>query len=174
LYSLTTSAAYAADSNVPKTAPKTPGDTGAVQSTPTQKPGFKPLAEGTKGAYVGGAITVCGVALQSGDFYIGLACAFLLVVEGIVINLISEFYEIKKIGPTGAFKPPFRSYYNWCIRFDLIIFFILVNWNFYYTTYLLEISLLNVETNKINREEFSFKQPKIIVSDIIHKFSPYI
>ena len=80
LYSLTTSAAYAADSNVPQTAPKTPGDTGSVQTTPTSKPGFKPLTDGTKGAYVGGTSAICGAALQSGDFYLGLACAFLLVV----------------------------------------------------------------------------------------------
>ena len=94
LYSLTTSAAHAADSNVPQTDPKAPGDTGAVQPkstpavqpTPTPKPGFKPLTDGTKGAYVGGASAVCGAALQSGDFYLGLACAFLLVVGGIVIN----------------------------------------------------------------------------------------
>ena len=86
LYSLATSAAYAADSNVPETAPKTPGDTGAVNPTPTPKPGFKPLAEGTKGAYVGGASAICGAALQSGDFYLGVACAFLLVIGGIVIN----------------------------------------------------------------------------------------
>jgi hypothetical protein len=86
LYLLTTSAAYAADSNVPATTPKTPGDTGAVQPTPTPKPGFKPLSEGTKGAFVGGASAICGAALQSGDFYLGLGCAFLLVVGGIVIN----------------------------------------------------------------------------------------
>ena len=81
LYSLTTSVAYAADSNVP--AP-TPGNTEAVQPAP--KPGFQPLSEGTKGAFVGGASAICGAALQSGDFYLGLACAFLLVVGGIVIN----------------------------------------------------------------------------------------
>jgi hypothetical protein len=87
LYSLTTSAAYAADSNVPAPGPKTPGDTGAVQQpTSTSKPGFKPLSEGTKGAYVGGASAICGAALQSGDFFLGLACSFLLVVGGIVIN----------------------------------------------------------------------------------------
>lgn len=86
LYSLTTSAAYAADSNVPETAPKIPGDPGAVQPTPTPKPGFKPLSKGTKGAFVGGASAICGAALQSGDFYLGVACAFLLVVGGIVIN----------------------------------------------------------------------------------------
>lgn len=85
LYSLTTSAAYAADSNVPA---KTPGDTGAVQPAPKSnpKPGFKPLGKGPKGAFVGGASAICGAALQSGDFALGLACAFLLVVGGIVIN----------------------------------------------------------------------------------------
>ena len=87
LHSLTTSAACAADSNVTQTVPKAPGDTGAVKPTPpTQKPGFKPLTDGTKGAYVGGASAICGAALQSGDFYLGLACGFLLVVGGIVIN----------------------------------------------------------------------------------------
>ena len=80
MYSLTTSAAYAADSNLSQTCPKTPENTVALQTTPTQKPGFKPLSQGTKGAYVGGA------ALQSGDFYLGVACAFLLVVRGIIIN----------------------------------------------------------------------------------------
>lgn len=81
LYSLATSAACAAD--VPATPP---GDTGPVNPTPAAKPGFKPLSEGTKGAYVGGATTICGAALQSGDFYLGLACAFVLVVGGVVIN----------------------------------------------------------------------------------------
>jgi len=84
LYSLSTSAACAADSDVPAT-PKTSGDIRAVQPAPASKPGFKLLSEGTKGAYVGKASAICGAALQSGDF-IGLACAFLLVVEGIVIN----------------------------------------------------------------------------------------
>lgn len=83
LYSLTTSAAYAAESNVPAT---TPGDTGAVEPKPTSKPGFKPLSDGTKGTFVGGASAICGAAFQSGDFYIGLTCALLLVVAGIVIN----------------------------------------------------------------------------------------
>ena len=86
LYSLTTSPAYAVDSNASQIAPKTPADTGAVQPTSASKPGFKPLADGTKGTYVGGASAVCSAALQSGDFYLGLACAFLLVVGGIVIN----------------------------------------------------------------------------------------
>ena len=86
LYSLATSAAYAADSNVPAT-PQTPGDTGAVQPAPKPtKPGFKPLSKGSRGAFVGGASAICGAALQSGDFCLGLACAFLLVMGGIVIN----------------------------------------------------------------------------------------
>lgn len=84
LYSLTTSAAYAADSNVPAPGPKIPGDTGAIQPTP--KPEFKPLSEGAKGVYVGGASAICGAALQSGDFFLGLTYAFLLVVGGIIIN----------------------------------------------------------------------------------------
>ena len=86
LYLLTTSASYAADSNVPAPGPKTPGDTRAVQPTPTSKPGFKPLSDATKGTFVGGASAICGAALQSGDFYLGLGCAFLLVIGGIVIN----------------------------------------------------------------------------------------
>jgi len=72
LYSITTCAASAADSNVPKIAPKTLVNTGAVKPAP--KPGFKPLAEGTKSVYVGGASTICRAALQSGDFYLGLFC----------------------------------------------------------------------------------------------------
>lgn len=83
MYSLTISPACASDSNIPQTAPKAPGDTGAVQPpstpavqpTPKPKPGFKPLNEATKGAYV-----------ESGDFYLGLTFALLLVVGGIVIN----------------------------------------------------------------------------------------
>jgi hypothetical protein len=53
---------------------------------PVPKPGMKPLNEGVKGAFVGRSIAICGAALQSGDFTSGLACAFLLVVGGIVIN----------------------------------------------------------------------------------------
>jgi len=53
---------------------------------PVAKPGMKPLGEGTKGAFVGGASTICGAALQSGDFALGLACAFLVVIGAIVIN----------------------------------------------------------------------------------------
>lgn len=81
---MATSAAYAADSNPP--APKTCGDIGAVQPAPTSKPGFKPLSDGTKGTYVGGARGICAAALQSRDFYIGVAYAFLLIVGGIVVN----------------------------------------------------------------------------------------
>lgn len=76
LYLLTLSAAYAAD--VP---PPAPVDAGAVQPAPA-----KPLSEGSKGAFVGGASAICGATLQSGDFCLGLACAFLLVIGGIVIN----------------------------------------------------------------------------------------
>jgi hypothetical protein len=86
LYSLTTSAAYAAESKVPAKRPKTPVDTGAVTPKPTSKPGFKPLSEGVKGTFVGGASAICAAAMQSGDFYLGLACALMLVVGGIVIN----------------------------------------------------------------------------------------
>lgn len=78
LFSLATSAAHAADSNVP-------ADTGATQPAPkpNSKPGLKPLGEGPKGAFIGGASAICGV---SGDFALGLACAFLLVIGGIIIN----------------------------------------------------------------------------------------
>lgn len=82
LYSLTTFATYAEESNIPTT----PRDTVAVESKPTSKPGFKLLTDGTKGTFVGGASAICGAALQSGDFYLGLACAFLLVIGGIIIN----------------------------------------------------------------------------------------
>jgi hypothetical protein len=53
---------------------------------PVAKPGMKPLNKGVKGAFVGGSSAICGAALQSGDFALGLACAFLLVVGGIVMN----------------------------------------------------------------------------------------
>jgi hypothetical protein len=56
------------------------------QVAPKAKPGHKPLSEGTKGTFVGGASAICAAALQSGDFYLGLACAFLLIIGGIVIN----------------------------------------------------------------------------------------
>nr|YP_010283340.1 hypothetical protein MKU01_pgp034 [Psammodictyon constrictum]ULD16459.1 hypothetical protein [Psammodictyon constrictum] len=72
LYSLATSAAYAAD--------------GIVQPAPNSKPGMKPLGERPKGAFVGGASAICGAALQSRDFVLGAAFAFLLVIGGIIIN----------------------------------------------------------------------------------------
>lgn len=84
--------AYAADScpDPGKAVPAVPENHGVIQPQPAPthqvKPGFKPLTNGTKGAFVGGASAICGAALQSGDFYLGVACAFLLVVGGIVIN----------------------------------------------------------------------------------------
>ena len=78
LYLLTLSAAYAADAP-----PPAPVDAEAVQSAPAAKPG---LSEGSKGAFVGGVSAICEAGLQSGDFYLGLACAFLLVMGGIIIN----------------------------------------------------------------------------------------
>ena len=63
MYSLTTLAAYVVSSNVPSTPPKTLGDTGALQLTLVSKPGFKPLTEGTKGAYVSGASAICRTTL---------------------------------------------------------------------------------------------------------------
>lgn len=66
--------------------PAPPEDPVAVQPAPGSKPGFNRLSEGVKGGYVGGASAVCAATLQSGDFYIGLTCAFLLVIAGIVIN----------------------------------------------------------------------------------------
>ena len=53
---------------------------------PVSKSGMKPLNEKTKGAFVGGSSAICGAALQSGDFALGLACAFLLVIGAIIIN----------------------------------------------------------------------------------------
>lgn len=44
---------------------------------------MKPLAEGPK--VVVGSTAICGAALQSGDFALGLAW-FLLVIGGVVIN----------------------------------------------------------------------------------------
>jgi hypothetical protein len=81
LYLLSISAACAADVPAPQ---NPPGDAGAVK--PTSKPSFKPLQDGTKCKFVGGASAVCAATLQSKDFYLGLAFAFLLVVGGIVIN----------------------------------------------------------------------------------------
>ena len=62
-----------------------PANQGVAQPAPVQnlKPGFKPLNEGIRGTLVGG---VGSIALQSGDFLLGLSCAFLLVIGGIVVN----------------------------------------------------------------------------------------
>ena len=81
---------YSLINQIIKSPAQLPGDAGApapaVNPAPTHKPGFKPLADGTKGAYLGGASAICGTALPSGDFFLGLSCAFLLVVGGIVMN----------------------------------------------------------------------------------------
>ena len=78
--------AYAADVPAGKPDPNIGPEQGLVSPAKTPKPGMKPLGEGPKGAFVGGASAICGAALQSGDFALGLACAFLLVIGGIVIN----------------------------------------------------------------------------------------
>ena len=65
LYLMATSAAYAVD-------PKVPAGPGAT--CPNPDPG------------VGGASAICGAALQSRDFTLGVAFACLLVVGGIIIN----------------------------------------------------------------------------------------
>ena len=83
VYLLATAPAYGADS-CPDSGELVPSP--PAQSVPTHKPGFKPLSEGTKGAFVGGASAICGAALQSGDFILGLSCAFLLVAGGVIIN----------------------------------------------------------------------------------------
>ena len=88
LFSVATSAACAADSNVPVKKP--PADTGANQPVPApktiSKTGLNPLSEGPKGVFIGGVSVIYGAASQSGDFALSLACAFLLVIGGIVIN----------------------------------------------------------------------------------------
>lgn len=63
-----------------------PADSGAVQPMPNNAPGFKPLSEGTRGTFIGRASAVCAATLQSGDFLLGLSCAALLVVGGIIVN----------------------------------------------------------------------------------------
>ena len=80
--------AYAADScpDPGKAVPAVPENNGSVQPAPQAKPRHKPLGEGPRGAFVGGASAICGAALQSRDFYLGVSCAFLLVIGGIVIN----------------------------------------------------------------------------------------
>ena len=84
--------AYAVDQcpDPGKGVPAVPENRGAVQPQPTLanqvRPGFRPLNEGPRGAFVGGASAICRAALQNSDFYLGLSCAFLLVVGALVIN----------------------------------------------------------------------------------------
>lgn len=83
VYSMTTHAAHALE---PIKSPG-PGQVEPAPATaPADKPGFKPLGDAPKGAFIVGASAICGAALQSGDFYLGFACAMMLVVGGIVIN----------------------------------------------------------------------------------------
>ena len=77
-----TFAAHATDGGAPAPA----GDTCPGAVAPVSKPRFKPLSDGVKGTFVGGAGAICTGALQSGDFLLGLACAFLLVLGGILMN----------------------------------------------------------------------------------------
>ena len=85
-YLLAATAVHAKDTcpDPGKVAP--PANNGAVQPAPSNRPGFKPLSEGTKGIFIGGASAICAAALQSGDFFLGLSCAALLVIEGIIVN----------------------------------------------------------------------------------------
>ena len=53
---------------------------------PVAKPRMKPLNDAVKGTFVGGSSAICGAVLQSGDFALGLACAFLLVIGAIIMN----------------------------------------------------------------------------------------
>lgn len=79
------SAAYAIEPIVKPDSPMPEVAPAPTEVAPTQ-PGFKPLSKGSRGAYIGAVTTICGVASQSGDFLLGLACAGLLIVGGIVIN----------------------------------------------------------------------------------------
>jgi hypothetical protein len=73
------STAYAGD--LP---PHVPAD--VCPEPPVSKPGMKPLNEKTKGAFVGASSTICATALQTGDYALGIACAFLIVIGAIIIN----------------------------------------------------------------------------------------
>jgi len=57
-----------------------------VGLVPIPKPGMKPLSATTKGAFVGGASSICTAAIQSGDFLLGFGCAMLFVIAGILMN----------------------------------------------------------------------------------------
>ncbi len=81
----TSTSAYASDMSDSTLTPAKCPEPGPIAPT-GPRPGMKALDEGTKGLFVGGASAVCTAAVQSGDYIIGLACAFLLVVGAIVIN----------------------------------------------------------------------------------------
>jgi len=85
VYLLVVASAYAADS-CPNPNESVPAKNGAAAPAPTNKPGYKPLSDSTKGAFVGGGTAICGAAIQSGDFILGFCCAGLLVAAGILIN----------------------------------------------------------------------------------------
>lgn len=87
LYSLATSAAYAADSNVPSTIPKAPVDTPPTQPpTAPAKPGFKPINSKIKGTFSAGASAVCLAFFESGDFLVGVGCAVLVFIAANILN----------------------------------------------------------------------------------------
>ena len=54
------------------------------------KPGFRPLDHKVKGLFVGSATGVCSAALQSGDYLLGMACATLCLVAGIIMNRLDN------------------------------------------------------------------------------------
>ena len=66
--------------------PSPPVDTGSVAPVPT--PNFRPLGDGPKNRFLGGAIGIFLTKLKNGnfDFYLGLSFAFVLVIGGIIIN----------------------------------------------------------------------------------------
>ena len=57
------------------------------------RPRHKPLSEGLKGALIVGTSAICGVSLQSRDFYLGLDYDFLFVIEEIVVNLPNNNHQ---------------------------------------------------------------------------------
>lgn len=72
------------DSPVPEGTPA-PAPDAPNQVAPT-RPGFQPLSDGSRGAFVGAVGTICGTAAPSGEFLLGLAFAGLCVIVGIIIN----------------------------------------------------------------------------------------
>ena len=81
-------AAYALEPIVKPDSPMPEGTPAQVEPIPNQpnRPGFRPLSDGPRGALVGAISTICATAAQSGDFLLGLACAGLLVVGGVIVN----------------------------------------------------------------------------------------